>query len=270
MSLDRRQFLTRTGAAAVGAAGALGAPGIAGAATKNGSGQAASHAADPLLADGAVQKAVVSDPSARLPAVPFHGRHQTGITNAPPPAACFVVFNATADTRGALISTLQSLTQRARFLTHGGVPADLGTVAPPSDSGTLGPDIPPDGLTVTVGLGASLFENPAFGLADRKPKRLTEMTSFPNDELQTRYHGGRHSPPDLRRAAGHGHPRVARHRQAHAGRHADRVQDGRVPGAAETEWGAAEPSWAHGRDRQSERGGPIRRRPTAMGHRQDR
>jgi deferrochelatase/peroxidase EfeB len=190
MSLDRRQFLTRTGAAAVGAAGALGAPGIAGAATKNGNGRATSHAVDPLLADGAVQKAVVSDPSARLPAVPFHGRHQAGITNAPPPAACFAVFNATADTRGALISTLQTLTQRVRFLTHGGVPADLGTVSPPSDSGTLGPDIPPDGLTVTVGLGASLFENPAFGLVDKKPKRLTEMTSFPNDNLQPDITGG--------------------------------------------------------------------------------
>ena len=270
ISLDRRQFLTRTGAAAVGAAGALGAPGIAGAATKNGSGHAASHAGDPLLADGAVQKAVVSDPSARLPAVPFHGRHQAGITNAPPPAACFAVFNATADTRGALISTLQTLTQRARFLTHGGVPADLGTVSPPSDSGTLGPDIPPDGLTVTVGLGASLFENPVFGLADKKPKRLTEMTSFPNDNLQPDITGGDillqicAGQPDT---AIHALRDIAKHTR---GRHADRVPDGRVPGAAKAGWGAAEPSWAHGRDRQSERGGPIRRRPAAVGHRQDR
>jgi deferrochelatase/peroxidase EfeB len=190
MSLDRREFLTRTGVAAVGAAGALGAPGIAEADAKRGGKHPPARAADPLLADGTLQKAVVSDPSARLPAVPFHGRHQAGIMNAPPPAACFAVFNVTAGTRDALISTLQTLTRRARFLTHGGVPVELGTGSPPSDSGTLGADIPPDGLTVTVGLGASLFENPAFGLADKQPKRLTEMTSFPNDNLQPNMTGG--------------------------------------------------------------------------------
>jgi deferrochelatase/peroxidase EfeB len=188
MSLDRRQFLTRTGAAAVGAAGALGVPGVADAAAGR-----SSHGlggGDPLLADGALQKALTSDPSARLPAIPFHGPHQAGITNAPPPAACFAVFNVTAGTRGELIDTLQTLTHRARFLTHGGVPVNLGPVAPPSDSGTLGPDVPPDGLTITVGFGASLFENPAFGLASQKPKRLTAMTSFPNDNLQADITGG--------------------------------------------------------------------------------
>ena len=190
MGVDRREFLSRTGAAAAGVAGALGAPGVAEAAAKRGGKHPPAGGADPLLADGALQTAVVSDPSARLPAVPFHGRHQAGITNAPPPAACFAVFNVTADSPGALIGTLQTLTNRARFLTHGGVPLALGTASPPSDSGTLGPDIPPDGLTVTVGLGASLFENPAFGLADKKPNRLTEMTSFPNDNLQADMTGG--------------------------------------------------------------------------------
>ena len=186
MNVDRRQFLTRTGAAAVGVAGALGAPGIAEAGAQRG-GQKAS---DRLQADGDLQKAVVNDPSARLPAVPFHGRHQAGIVNPPPPAACFVVFNVTASTRGELIGTLQTLTERARFLTHGGVPVDLGPVSPPSDSGTLGTVVPPDGLTVTVSFGASLFDNPAFGLADKKPNRLTEMTSFPNDNLQPSITGG--------------------------------------------------------------------------------
>jgi len=190
MSLDRREFLSRTGAAAVGVAGALGVPGIAEADAKRAGKHPAAGGTDRLLADGPLQTAVVSDPSARLPAIPFHGRHQAGITNAPPPAACFAVFNVTADTPSGLIGTLQTLTERARFLTHGGVPFQLGTVSPPSDSGTLGPDIPPDGLTVTVGLGASLFENPAFGLADKKPIRLTEMTSFPNDNLQPDITGG--------------------------------------------------------------------------------
>src|SRR6202034_2833697 len=98
----------------------------------------------------------------------------------PPPARCFVSFDVTATGRGDLIGLLKTLTERARFLTGGGMPANLGPVAPPSDSGTLGPDIPADGLTVTVGLGASLFDA-RFGIADRKPVHLSEMTSFPND-----------------------------------------------------------------------------------------
>jgi deferrochelatase/peroxidase EfeB len=74
-------------------------------------------------------------------------------------------------------------------LTHGGVPSNLGSVAPPSDSGTLGPDVPADGLTVTVGLGASLFDD-RFGSAQLKPVHLTEMTSFPNDDLNPDLTGG--------------------------------------------------------------------------------
>lgn len=179
--LDRRQFLTRSSAAAVaGVVGGVVAPAQADARTTN----------DLLQADGTPQPAVTTDPSARLPAVPFHGKHQAGITSAPPPAASFVAFNVTASGRHELIDLFKTLTARVRFLTHGGTPAELGTGAPPSDSGTLGPVIPPDGLTVTVGLGASLFENDAFGIAARKPRRLTAMTPFPNDDLQPETTGG--------------------------------------------------------------------------------
>jgi deferrochelatase/peroxidase EfeB len=179
--LDRRQFLTRSGAAAI-AAGALGGAHISEVEAAERQGRVQSGSRDPLQADGPLQHAVTSDPAARLPAVPFHGPWQAGIVNPPPPAACFVSFNVTATTRGELIDLLKTLTGRARFLTQGGVPANLGPVAPPPDSGTLGPDIPADGLTVTVGFGSTLFDG-RFGIADRKPKHLTEMTSFANDNL---------------------------------------------------------------------------------------
>jgi len=186
--LNRRQFLTRSGAAAA-AAGALGVAGTSGvdAATGQAGGQGTSG--DPLQADGAVQYAVASDPAARLAAIPFHGPWQAGIVNPPPPAACFVSFNVTAANRGELVDLLQTLTARARFLAEGGVPTDLGPVAPPSDSGTLGPEIPADGLTVTVGFGSTLFDD-RFGIAERKPKHLTAMTSFPNDALDPNLCGG--------------------------------------------------------------------------------
>jgi deferrochelatase/peroxidase EfeB len=186
--LNRRQFLTRSGAA-VAAAGALGGAATSGVDAANGQTGGQQGSGDPLQADGALQYAVAEDPAARLPAVPFHGPWQAGIVNPPPPAACFVSFNVTAANRGEMIDLLQTLTARARFLAEGGVPTDLGPVAPPSDSGTLGPEIPADGLTVTVGFGATLFDD-RFGIADRKPKHLTVMTSFPNDALNPSLCGG--------------------------------------------------------------------------------
>jgi deferrochelatase/peroxidase EfeB len=57
-----------------------------------------------------------------------------------------------------------------------------GITAPPTDSGTLGPQVEADELTVTVGAGASLFDH-RYGLTDRKPRRLATMSAFPDDDL---------------------------------------------------------------------------------------
>ena len=96
MSLDRRQFLRRSGAAAL-SAGALGAPGAADAA---GSSHAPRSGRDPLQADGPLQRNPVAGPAARVATVPFHGEHQAGIVTAPPPAACFASFDVVAGTTG--------------------------------------------------------------------------------------------------------------------------------------------------------------------------
>ncbi len=53
----------------------------------------------------------------------------------------------------------------------------------------LGPELPTQGVGFVVGLGASLFDD-RFGLAARKPARLTAMTTFPDDDLDpARCHG---------------------------------------------------------------------------------
>jgi deferrochelatase/peroxidase EfeB len=185
VTLDRRQFLVRSGLLGASGAATVGrdllAPGAAEARAPSGR--------DLLQADAPLQLSTVADPAARLPAVPFHGVHQAGIMTSPPPAGCFAAFDVHSAGRTQLIDLLQTLTAAARFLTAGGRPPSAGAGAPAADSGTLGPVVPADGLTVTLGVGTSLFDR-RFGLAARKPAGLFEMASFPNDHLDRAQCGG--------------------------------------------------------------------------------
>jgi deferrochelatase/peroxidase EfeB len=169
MDLSRRRFLQGTTA------------GVAGTALAGGLIAAGAHA------DAA---AATTPGAAAVPeSWPFHGEHQQGVFTTQQDAAVFAAFDVTAAGRSGLASLLKTLTDRVRFLTVGGTPVDLGPAAPPADSEILGPVVPADGLTVTVGFGSSLFDD-RFGLADRKPVKLKEMTSFPNDSLDPKWcHG---------------------------------------------------------------------------------
>ena len=130
--------------------------------------------------DGTAEAATQPQNAAK---VPFHGAHQAGIVTPAPAFATFVSFNVIAENRNELAQLFRTITDRARFLTAGGTPADLGVGAPPSDNGILGPTVPADGLTFTVGVGASLFDD-RYGLAKARPRRLTPMRTFPNDNLK--------------------------------------------------------------------------------------
>jgi deferrochelatase/peroxidase EfeB len=112
----------------------------------------------------------------------FHGAHQAGILNPAPPHAVHVAFDVVATDRAGLTDLLRTITERARFLTAGGTPPDPGITGPPADSGVLGPAVPADNLTVTLGVGASLFDD-RYGLAPLKPAGLTTMPAFPDDHL---------------------------------------------------------------------------------------
>ena len=114
--------------------------------------------------------------------IAFQGVHQAGVLQQRQPAVAFLACDITSRSRAELVDLMQTLTDRARFLTAGGVPPNLGISAPPSDSGLLGPTVLPGNLTVTVGLGASAFDD-RYGLAAAKPLRLRPMDTFPNDEL---------------------------------------------------------------------------------------
>ncbi|CAG6392018.1 iron uptake transporter deferrochelatase/peroxidase subunit [Actinacidiphila cocklensis] len=134
-------------------------------------------------AGGASAEASDAAQRGQAPAVAFHGEHQAGILTPQPAAATFVSLRVIADNRAELGDLMRTITERARFLTAGGTPAYLGVGAPPSDNGMLGPVVPADALTVTVGVGASLFDD-RYGLAAAKPRRLAPMRTFPNDDLQ--------------------------------------------------------------------------------------
>ncbi|HEX4008554.1 MAG TPA: iron uptake transporter deferrochelatase/peroxidase subunit [Solirubrobacteraceae bacterium] len=172
--LDRRTFLTRSTALL----GAVGAGGVAGGAA------AAARAAEIQQQPGDVNAEVGAAASATdlVTQQPFSGVHQNGILNPPPAQATFVALDSFAPDRASLMQALRVLSTRAQALTVGGPIPLLEIDAPPADSGTLGPDNAPDALTVTIGLGASLFDG-RYGLGGQRPRELTQMPTFPVDQL---------------------------------------------------------------------------------------
>jgi deferrochelatase/peroxidase EfeB len=164
--VDRRAFLTRSaGLLGAGAAGVLaGEAGVASGAPAAG-GAGAAIAGSNLAAFE-----------------PFTGPHQAGILTPAPAQAAFFALDSLAPDRATLAAALEALSRRARDLAVGGPIPLLEVDAPPPDSGTLGPDNAPDGLTVTIGFGASLFDS-RYGLAPLRPRALTAMPAFSVDEL---------------------------------------------------------------------------------------
>jgi deferrochelatase/peroxidase EfeB len=173
----RRSFLRGM---AGGVAGGVVAGGAAGAAAGY-----ASRSTPPDLAAASNEAAL----QGRLAAVPFHGKYQAGILPAPQRATAVASFDATADSRAELTELFQTVTDRARALTAGYKPPPVGIGGPPSDSGVLGPTVVPDGLTVTFGVGSTLFDD-RYGLAELRPAHLVPMRSFPNDNLDPAQCGG--------------------------------------------------------------------------------
>jgi deferrochelatase/peroxidase EfeB len=168
--LDRRSFLASS-AALLGA-------GAAGALVGTGS-----------VADGAVAaNPPPEEPGAAVAASnlatvePFVGVHQAGILTPAPAHATFAALDSFAPDQLTLAEALQALSSRARELTVGGPVPLLEVDAPPADSGILGPDNAPDALTVTIAVGASLFDA-RYGLGAQRPHELQTMPTFPIDEL---------------------------------------------------------------------------------------
>src|SRR3984957_20442179 len=99
-----------------------------------------------------------------LDSQPFFGKRQSGVVTPQPAAAMVAAFDVLADDRAGLEKMLRILTTRISVLTKAGPIPVLDPKLPPAESGLLGPQIYPDNLTITVAVGASLFDD-RFGIA---------------------------------------------------------------------------------------------------------
>ncbi|MFB4279029.1 iron uptake transporter deferrochelatase/peroxidase subunit [Nonomuraea sp. MTCD27] len=124
---------------------------------------------------------------------PFYGEHQAGIVTPAQDRLHFVSFDVTTDKRAELMELLQEWTAAAARLTQGKEAGSFGAVggapeAAPDDTGeALG--LPASGLTLTVGFGASLFDE-RFGLAGKRPAALADLPNFPGEQLIPEISGG--------------------------------------------------------------------------------
>jgi len=165
VSLSRRRLLGAVGAGAAVA----------------GAGAAAGVLVNEALTDDPVTPA-----SAAAAAVPFHGRHQAGIVTPAQDRMHFVALDVKTKDRAELVELLKDWTRAAERMTQGLEAKEDGAVggipeAAPADTGEA-LDLPASALTLTIGFGASLFDD-RFGLAEQLPPALAPLPHFPADDL---------------------------------------------------------------------------------------
>lgn len=127
-------------------------------------------------------------------AVSFFGTHQSGIATPQQTHLVFAGFDVTAEDQPTLIRLFRDWTEAAARLTAGDFaePSSAASSTPPNDSGdVLG--LGPGRLTLTVGVGPSLFEKNGkdrYGLTAKRPAALVDLPRFNGDQLDTAYTGG--------------------------------------------------------------------------------
>lgn len=168
-AVTRRGVLAAGGAALLGAAGGL-ALGIS---TAPGTPTATRpvRLAEPASSPSPSATSVSSTPP--VEAIAFHGVHQAGVATPPTTYQTFVGLDLRRDSRDDAAAVMRLVTDDAARMTQGR-PALADTE--PEIAAT------PAGLTVTVGLGRTLFER--LGLQDRIPGQLAPIPSFTTDRFE--------------------------------------------------------------------------------------
>jgi deferrochelatase/peroxidase EfeB len=125
---------------------------------------------------------------------PFWGEHQGGIVTRAQSHTYFAAFDFTCSKKDEVVDVLRSWTLASARMSSGDTAEALGNdpSIPAPDSGeTVG--LQPARLTITFGLGASLFSKDGqdrFGLASKRPDALIDMPKFPGDQLVDTRTGG--------------------------------------------------------------------------------
>lgn len=126
--------------------------------------------------------------------VPFYGTHQAGIVTEAQDNLYFAALEVTADKRADLIQLFKDWTEAAAQMTSGTSVGETSTNTslPPKDTGEV-KELSPSNLTITFGVGPSLFTKNGkdrFGLKAKKPSELRDLPPFSLDALEESWSGG--------------------------------------------------------------------------------
>ncbi|WP_353650470.1 iron uptake transporter deferrochelatase/peroxidase subunit [Nakamurella sp. A5-74] len=180
-ALQRRRFL---GGAAAGAAGLL-AGGVGGYSIGSARAQPPTAGSGDVAAGSQVAPTAGADPvntaGPDAGVVPFYGEHQSGITTRQQEQMMFAAFDVTAVDPLALQQLLGRWAAVASRFAAGNTASGATPAAdrPPDDTGE-GVDLGAHSLTITVGFGASLFDD-RFGLAGKMPAALRPVAALPGE-----------------------------------------------------------------------------------------
>lgn len=169
--VSRRDILKLAG---VGSAGVIiGASGLTGVLTAFG--------ANPFNDDDQTAKNKVN----------FYDKYQSGILTKEPEHVYFVSLNCVAKSKNELKEMFQLWTKQSVELMNGRLvePYRTNTLLPPTDTGEA-TGLNASHLTLTFGVGPSLFEKKELKLQEMKPKELEDLPHFPKDQLDPHYVGG--------------------------------------------------------------------------------
>lgn len=197
--ISRRQMLKYTGAGAAGVA--IGASGLG----------------SVLKVFGMVEE---EDNPRSKNKINFYGKHQSGIATECQSYVYFASLNVLVNSQQELMDLFKMWTPIAVRMMNGeqidGQTSNM--LIPAKDTGeAVGLDA--SNLTLTFGVGPSLFEKESIGLASKKTTELKDLPHFPKDQLDPTYTGG-----DICIQACADDPQVA----FHAVRNLVRVASGKV------------------------------------------
>jgi deferrochelatase/peroxidase EfeB len=146
-----------------------------------------------LAIDGATSPGHDGDAARPSATVAFHGAHQAGIATPTSEHLRFAAFDLVTESLSDLRGLMQEWSHAADRLTRGGTVGAVETgESPPADTGeSVG--LGPSNLTVTFGLGPSVFGAPGrdrFRLHRLRPEPLVRLPAFTGEALDPDICGG--------------------------------------------------------------------------------